>query len=77
MTNVLGDQAQAKRQKMLKKIREFIHKNRCPTIHELADTVGISYGISQEILTENLNMHRTALPFRQSACSHIPENHSL
>jgi hypothetical protein len=24
-----------------------------------------------------LNMHRTALPFRQSACSHIPENHSL
>jgi hypothetical protein len=32
-------------------------------IHELADTVGISYGVCQEILTENLNMRRTAAKF--------------
>jgi hypothetical protein len=29
-------------------------------IHELADTVEISYGVCQAILTENLNMHHTA-----------------
>jgi hypothetical protein len=32
----------------VEKIRELIH--------ELADTVGISYGVCQEILTKNLNM---------------------
>jgi hypothetical protein len=44
------------------KIRE-IHKDCCRTIHELADTVGISYGVCQEILTENLNMRRIAVKF--------------
>jgi hypothetical protein len=32
-------------------------------IHELADTVGISYGVCQEILTENFNMRRIAAKF--------------
>jgi hypothetical protein len=32
-------------------------------IHELADTVGISYGVCQGILTENLNMHHIAAKF--------------
>jgi ribosomal protein S25 len=40
----------------VEKIRELIHEDRHETIHELADTVGISYGVCQEILTENLNM---------------------
>jgi hypothetical protein len=44
MANVQGDQAPAKRQKMLTKF------------HELADTVGNSYVVCEEILTENLNM---------------------
>jgi hypothetical protein len=38
------------------KNRELIHKDRRRTIHELANTVGISYGVCQEILTEKLNM---------------------
>jgi hypothetical protein len=38
------------------KIRELIKEDRHQTIHELADTAGISYGVCQEILTENLNM---------------------
>jgi hypothetical protein len=42
MTNIEGDQAPAERQKMLK-IREFINEDGRRTIHELADTVGISY----------------------------------
>jgi hypothetical protein len=48
-TIVQGDHAPEKRQKMLKKIREHIHEDRHPTIHELADTVVFC----QEILTEN------------------------
>jgi hypothetical protein len=47
---------------MLKK-RELIDENRHRTNHELADTIGISYGVCQEILTENLNMCRTAAKF--------------
>jgi hypothetical protein len=40
----------------VEKIWELIHENRHQTIHELTDTVGISYGVCQEVLTENLNM---------------------
>jgi hypothetical protein len=42
------------------KISELIHDDHRRTIHELADTIGISYGVCQEILIENLNMHRIA-----------------
>jgi hypothetical protein len=45
----------------VEKSRKFIDKDRSRTLHELADTVGISYGVCQEILTENLNMCRTAV----------------
>jgi hypothetical protein len=40
------------------KFRELIHEGHHRTIHKLTDTVGISYGVCQEILTENLNMRR-------------------
>jgi hypothetical protein len=33
------------------------------TIHELTDTVGINFGVCQEILRENLNMRRIAVKF--------------
>jgi hypothetical protein len=45
------------------KIRELIHEDRCQTIHELTITIGISYGVCQEILTENLNMSRISATF--------------
>jgi hypothetical protein len=48
----------------VKKVQELIHEDHCRTIHELVDTVGISYdAVCQEILTENLNMHHTAAKF--------------
>jgi hypothetical protein len=47
----------------VEKILELIHEDRHRTIHELADTVGISYGACQQILAENLNMLRTAVMF--------------
>jgi hypothetical protein len=62
MSNVQVDQASAKRQKMLKNSRTHPRRRR-RTIHELADTVGISYGVCQEILIENLNMRRIAAKF--------------
>jgi hypothetical protein len=47
----------------VEKIQELIHEDSCPAIHELADTIGISYGIRQEILTENLNICHIAAEF--------------
>jgi hypothetical protein len=41
------------------KIREFFHHDHRCTIHELAGTVGISYGV-YKILPENLNMQSIA-----------------
>jgi hypothetical protein len=45
------------------KIREIIHEDRRRTIHELADTAGVSYAVCQEILTQNLNTRRIAAKF--------------
>jgi hypothetical protein len=45
------------------KIRELIHEDHRRPIHELADTVGISYGVCQEILTEHLNVRCIATKF--------------
>jgi hypothetical protein len=53
----------SKRTENVEKIRELIHKDSHQTIHELANTTGISYGVCQEILTENLIMHRIATKF--------------
>jgi hypothetical protein len=47
----------------VEKILALIHEVHRRTIRELADTVGISYGICQEILTEPLNMRRIAAKF--------------
>jgi ACT domain-containing protein len=55
MTNVQGDLAPAKRQNTLK-IQELINEDRRQTMYELADTVGISYGVCQ-IVKENLLRH--------------------
>jgi hypothetical protein len=61
----------------VEKIWELIHEDCCRTIPELADVVGISYGVCQEILTENLNMHNTAPSWWQHARPHVPENHTV
>jgi hypothetical protein len=77
MTNVQGDKAPAKRQKLSKKVRELIRENRRRKIHLFTDTSGISYGVCQEIFTENLNMRRNALSSRQRTRPHVPENHRV
>jgi hypothetical protein len=38
-------------------------EDRRQTIHELSDTVGIIYGVCQEIVTDNLNMRCIAAKF--------------
>jgi bacterioferritin-associated ferredoxin len=57
----------------VEEIQELIREDHRRTIHELADTTGINYGVCQEILSENLNKHRTAPPSRH-ACPHVPVN---
>jgi hypothetical protein len=42
---------------------EHIHEDHRQTIRELTDTIGISYGVCQEILTENVNMCLIAVKF--------------
>jgi hypothetical protein len=59
------------------KIRELVHKGRWRTIHELADTIGISYGVCQENLTENVNMCHIAPSSQQRTHISIPENHRV
>jgi fatty acid desaturase len=44
----------------VEKIQELIYEDCHWTIHELNNTTSISYGVRQEILTENLNMHHIA-----------------
>jgi predicted transcriptional regulator YdeE len=71
----------------VEKIQELLHEDCHQTIHELADTVRISYGVCQEILTENLEMHSIAAEFVPQLLTsdrkqwqprpHIPENHRL
>jgi hypothetical protein len=53
-----GRPSTSKTTENIETIRELINKDRRRTSHELADTVGISYGVCKEILTENLNMSR-------------------
>jgi hypothetical protein len=45
---------------MLKKSRT-LSRRPSPNNNELADTVGISYGVCQEILAANMNMRRIAV----------------
>jgi hypothetical protein len=59
------------------KIRELIHEDCCWTIHELTDTVGISYGLCQEILTANLNIRCIAPSSQQCALPHVPDDHRV
>jgi hypothetical protein len=59
----------------VEKIGELINKDHRWTMHELADTTGISYAVCQEILTENLNMHCIAPSSWQRPHPHVPENY--
>jgi hypothetical protein len=58
-----GQPSTSKTTENVEKIRELIHEDRCRTIHGITDTVGISCGVCQEILTENLNMRCITLKF--------------
>jgi hypothetical protein len=44
-------------------VRHLILQNRCLTIREIAEDVGISFGSCQAILTEKLNMQCVAAKF--------------
>jgi hypothetical protein len=55
-----GQLSTGKKIENAEKFQELTHKYCRRTICGLADTVGINYGVCQEILTENLNMRHTA-----------------
>jgi hypothetical protein len=46
-----GQPSTRKTTENVEKIRELLHEDCRQTIHELPDTIGISYGVCQEILT--------------------------
>jgi hypothetical protein len=54
----------------VEEIGELIHEDRCRTIHEFADTVGINYGVCQKILTENFQH----VPHCGEVCSRLLTN---
>jgi hypothetical protein len=58
-----GQSSTSKTTQNVEKIRELIHEDHRQTIHEHRVTAGIGYGVFQEILTENLNMHCVATKF--------------
>jgi hypothetical protein len=58
-----GQPSTSKMTENVGKIREFVHEDHRRRSQELADTAGISYGVCQEILTENLNMRHIAVKF--------------
>ena len=45
------------------RIQGLILQDRCWTIHDIAEEVGIGYGTCQQILTEELGMHHVAAKF--------------
>jgi hypothetical protein len=51
-----GRPSTSKMTENIEKIQGLIHEDCRRTIHELTDAIEISYGVSQEILAENLNM---------------------
>jgi hypothetical protein len=57
-----GRPSTSKTTENVEKIREPINEDHRRTIHELADTAGISYGIFQEILTEYSSFITTMRP---------------
>jgi hypothetical protein len=58
-----GQPRTSKTTENVKRIRQLINEDHRRTIHELADTIGMSYGVRQEILTKNLNMRRIGAKF--------------
>jgi hypothetical protein len=72
-----GRSSTSKTRENVEKIRELLNEDRRRTIHELADKAGISCGVFQEILTENLNMSHIAPSSRQRTRPHVPENHRV
>ena len=45
------------------RVREIIHADRCLTIREVAEEVGIAFGMCQKILTEDLRMRCATVKF--------------
>jgi hypothetical protein len=45
------------------KLQQFIHEDRCQTIQDLADEIGIGYGTCQRIMIAELSMYRVAAKF--------------
>jgi hypothetical protein len=51
-------------------IKELLHQDRRRTIHDIAEEVGIGYGICQRVLTKEVAMHRFAAKFVPRILTH-------
>jgi C4-type Zn-finger protein len=47
----------------VERVRAVIHGNRCLTVQEVADELGISVGSDHQIFAEKLQMHRVSTKF--------------
>ena len=54
----------------MEQVRAAVNQDRRRTIHDLCAKVGIGYGSCQRILTEHLNMRRTAAKFVPRVLTH-------
>ena len=54
----------------VEQVRAAVNQDRRHTIHDLCSEVGIGYGSCQQILTEQLNMHRIAAKFVPRVLTH-------
>jgi len=54
----------------VEQVRAAVNQDRRRTIHEICEEVGIGYGSSQRILTEQLNMHRSAAKLVPTVLAH-------
>jgi len=65
-----GRPSTAKTPSKVEQVRAAVNQDRRRTIHDLSAEVGIGYGSCQRILTEQLNMHRTAARFVPRVLTH-------
>ena len=58
-----GQPSMATTPSKVEQVQAAVNQDRRHTIHDLCAEVGIGYGSCQQILTEQLNMHRIAAKF--------------
>ncbi|PNF42588.1 hypothetical protein B7P43_G03094, partial [Cryptotermes secundus] len=72
-----GRQSTGKTSENIAKVRDLILQDRRLTIQDLCNTLGLSYGTCQRILSEELNMRRIAAKFVPRLLQNEQKQHRL